>query len=284
MVGKTPAMDVLSTTDPAVALSCAERMLAADPVRTNVVGTLLRQRIDSGDAGRYWVARPDDPLGVAIQSPLDFMATHTPMPVEAVEAIVDTIVEQGVVLPGVNGEAGTAAAFAGAWTERTRSGATPVMGQRLYEVVEVRQPPDVPGALRPAREDERQLLVDWLGWFAEDTGERVDPEAVVERRLPLGQLWVWEDGQAVSMAALTEPVAGVSRVQGVYTPRHRRGRGYASATVASLSARAVGEGVRCVLHTDLQNPTSNAIYRAIGYRAVAEVLRYRFETRRAVRD
>jgi uncharacterized protein len=33
---------------------------------------------------------------------------------------------------------------------------------------------------------------------------------------------------------------------------------------------------RCILYTDLGNPTSNSIYRRIGYRAVAECLRYRF--------
>jgi predicted GNAT family acetyltransferase len=32
-----------------------------------------------------------------------------------------------------------------------------------------------------------------------------------------------------------------------------------------------------MLYTDLANPTSNSIYRRIGYRAVAEVLRYGFE-------
>jgi len=36
-------------------------------------------------------------------------------------------------------------------------------------------------------------------------------------------------------------------------------------------------GFRCILYTDLANPTSNSIYRRIGYRAVAEGLRYRFE-------
>ena len=30
------------------------------------------------------------------------------------------------------------------------------------------------------------------------------------------------------------------------------------------------------LYTDLGNPTSNSVYRRIGYRAVAEGLRYRF--------
>ena len=36
-------------------------------------------------------------------------------------------------------------------------------------------------------------------------------------------------------------------------------------------------GHRCILYTDLGNPTSNSVYRRIGYRAVAEALRFRFE-------
>ena len=50
------------------------------------------------------------------------------MPLDAVTAVVD-----GIQLPGVSGEAGTAAAFAGHWAERTRSPARPVAGQRILE-------------------------------------------------------------------------------------------------------------------------------------------------------
>ena len=266
-------MDVLATTDP------AEVLLATDPVRTNVVGTLLRQRSASGDAGRYWVVRPDDPLGVGFQSPLNFSVSVTPMPDDAVDALVDAARDAGVVFPGVTGDAATASRFAGAWTERTRSSATPESGQRIYEVDVVRPPTGVPGSLRVADASDRDLLVDWLGWFAEDTGEPVDPLTTVERRLPLGELFVWMDerhDQPVSMAALTPPMAGVVRVQAVYTPRHRRGRGYASACVAAVSASARAAGDRCILYTDMSNPTSNAIYRSLGYAGVAEVLRYRF--------
>jgi uncharacterized protein len=39
----------------------------------------------------------------------------------------------------------------------------------------------------------------------------------------------------------------------------------------------VTPGLRCALYTDLGNPTSNSIYRRIGYRALAEVVRYRFQ-------
>jgi predicted GNAT family acetyltransferase len=63
----------------------------------------------------------------------------------------------------------------------------------------------------------------------------------------------------------------------VYTPPERRGRGYASACVATLSAATLDAGLRCILYTDLGNATSNSIYRSIGYRAVAELVRYRFD-------
>jgi predicted GNAT family acetyltransferase len=80
----------------------------------------------------------------------------------------------------------------------------------------------------------------------------------------------------VSMTGITDPVAGVVRIGPVYTPRDRRGRGYASALVAPLSAAARNQGHRCILYTQLGNPTSNSIYRALGYRVVDEVLRYEF--------
>ena len=58
------------------------------------------------------------------------------------------------------------------------------------------------------------------------------------------------------------------------------GRPYAGACVAALSARVLAAGQRCILSTDRANPTSNAVYRRLGYRAVSEGLRYEFMPRR----
>jgi predicted GNAT family acetyltransferase len=82
------------------------------------------------------------------------------------------------------------------------------------------------------------------------------------------------------MAGHSLAVEGVVRLQAVYTPPERRSRGYASACAAALTLRIIAAGLRCILHTDLANPTSNSIYRRIGYRAVEEVIRYRFEAKR----
>jgi len=46
--------------------------------------------------------------------------------------------------------------------------------------------------------------------------------------------------------------------------------------VHELSRRLLENGARPCLYTDLGNPTSNSIYRRIGYRALTEWVRYRF--------
>jgi ribosomal protein S18 acetylase RimI-like enzyme len=78
------------------------------------------------------------------------------------------------------------------------------------------------------------------------------------------------------MAAWAGRTGRVARVNYVYTPPERRGHGYASACVATLTQQLLDEGVpRCCLYTDLSNPTSNKIYQAIGYRPVCDAAEYR---------
>jgi hypothetical protein len=64
----------------------------------------------------------------------------------------------------------------------------------------------------------------------------------------------------------------------VYTPAELRGRGYATACVATLSQQLLAEGyLFCTLFTDLSNPVSNHIYEKIGYTAVADFHEYYFD-------
>ena len=267
------------TDSPNDVLDDAGAFLRSDPVRHNVILTLLDARIAYPEPGNYWIVRVDGQVrGVALQSPTHFFATVTPMAGPAVTALVDSIVDQGSHLPGITGEAATAARFAGHWTERTRAAAHPVEGQRIYEVDDVLPPVGAPGSARVAASGDRSFVVTSFEGFEAETGESGShaPAVVAEHRLRVGHLWVWDDGTPASMAGLSEPAAGVIRVGPVYTPPERRDRGYGSALVAAISQVARERGHRCILYTDLGNPTSNAIYRAIGYRAVEEALRYEF--------
>jgi predicted GNAT family acetyltransferase len=194
-------------------------------------------------------------------------------------AMVDEIAEAGVTLTGVNGDAATAASFAGQWSERCKSAATPFQGMRLYELLELGEVLRTEGQLRQASPGDRGLMIQWTRAFQNEIGESAnDTELRVDRGLAAGQLWIWEqNGETTSMAVSREPVQGVVRLSGVYTPSEKRKHGYAAACVHALSKHLRLGGYRCILYTDLGNPTSNSIYRRIGYRAVAEAVRYRFD-------
>jgi uncharacterized protein len=274
------AIEVCSSDDPAEVMERAGDFLRTEPVRHNLILSLLAARIGRPEPGRFWIVADDGvPVGVVLQSPTDFAATVTPMPLAAVDAAVRTIVEQGVELPGVNGEAATTARFAGQWTELRGSAARPEMGMRLYELVDLVEPAGVTGTLRPAAGDDAEVVAAMVEGFHADTGERAH-HAVddwVRLRIQRGEVWLWDDSGPVAMAAHTDPVAGSIRIQAVYTPPEHRCRGYGGSVVAGLSRRLLDEGARVLLFTDLGNPTSNSVYRRIGFRAVDENLRYVFE-------
>jgi predicted GNAT family acetyltransferase len=197
---------------------------------------------------------------------------------DVVAAMVDRIADSGVALPGVNGDAATAARFAGEWTERTKSAAVPFQGLRLYELVKLGERSAARGRLRQAIPADRELVIDWVRLFQIEIGEQhSEPDALVDQWMHAGHLWIWDDGEPVSMAVTREQVENVVRVAGVYTPSEKRKRGFAGACVYDLSKQIRDNGHRPILYTDLGNLTSNSIYRRIGYRAVGEGLRYRFE-------
>ncbi len=84
---------------------------------------------------------------------------------------------------------------------------------------------------------------------------------------------IWVDGKPVSMAVAMAPSATGIRINLVYTPPAMRRRGYAAACVAALSQLQLDAGrAFCSLYTDLANPTSNSVYRRIGYRPVSDVV------------
>jgi ribosomal protein S18 acetylase RimI-like enzyme len=271
---------VLFSEDPGFVLRRADEFLSSQPVLHNLILWILHSRMAQGDPGRYWIAfHGEKPVGVVVQSPLDYPATLTPMDSPAVMAVVDGIAQAGATLPGVNGDAATAASFAGQWGERCKSAAIPFQGMRLYELLELGEVTRVEGKLRQAASSDRSLMIQWTRAFQNEINEPADDtELRVDRQLAAGQLWVWDQhGETTSMAGSRTPVQGVVRLSGVYTPPEKRRHGYAAACVHALSKHLRAGGYRCILYTDLGNPTSNSIYRRIGYRAAAEALRYRFD-------
>ena len=253
--------------------------LRSRPILHNLVLTLVESRLANWELGRYWVATRDNRVvGAVLQSPLSRPALLVPMELDVVEAIVEAIAGAAIVLPGIHGDPATAACFAGKWAERCKSGAFPTQGMRLYELAELQPIPHVDGELRKAESADRDRIIIWVRQFNAEIHEpQNDFERQVDEWLESRQIWLWDNGEPVSMAVSRKPAQGVIRISGVYTPPEFRGHGFAAACVHGISHHFAESGQRCILYTDLGNPTSNSIYRRIGYRAVAEALHYRFE-------
>lgn len=106
-----------------------------------------------------------------------------------------------------------------------------------------------------------------------------EDDAPYRYRISTGKLYVLEvGGRPVSMAGYTRELKTAVGVAFVYTPPYLRGNGYATSIVAQLSQMALDKGfTRCVLYTDLKNPTSNSIYQKIGYKPVRDSLMLKLE-------
>jgi GNAT superfamily N-acetyltransferase len=151
--------------------------------------------------------------------------------------------------------------------------------QRLYQLSAVVPPVhSVPGYLRTARADDADRLAEWASAFFAAIREPGGASGFVRSHLDDGSLVVWDDEGMAAMAAAAGRTKHAARIGFVYTPPERRRRGYASALVAALSQQLLDEGrSHCCLYTDLANPTSNAIYKRLGYTPLCDIGRYVFD-------
>jgi predicted GNAT family acetyltransferase len=147
-----------------------------------------------------------------------------------------------------------------------------LMAQRIHVLEQVLHPADLPGGrLREAELRDLPVLGPWTQAFLEAVGLEGDGKGLAEAKVAAGQLFLWEQERPVAMAAWSGKTPSGVRVNFVYTPPDERGKGYATAAVAALSQLLLDRGNRfCCLYTDLANPTSNAIYRRIGYQPVRD--------------
>lgn len=228
---------------------------------------------DGGDALYATVEEGGRVAGCFMRTPPHKLLV-TELPSAAAPAVAAATAERYGSILAVLGPEPAAEEVARAWTSRRGGTVRPGMAQRLHRLERVIPPPEVEGELRPARAAEVDMAVAWGRGFAEDAGTRfATARETVEGWIRRGELFVWEmDGAPRSIAVAGGRTPRGVRVGYVYTPPEERRRGFATALVAALSQRMLDEGYDfCVLYTDLANPTSNAIYRRVGYEPLVDV-------------
>jgi GNAT superfamily N-acetyltransferase len=288
--------------DPLVFLDVAADHLAEQPVVSTVVAGVASRVAADREAGFPWpdgvpcwfaaVVDADEVVGVAMRTATfgSYPAFLMPMPDGAALLLARALLERDEPMRAANGALPAVQVFCDEMASRLGGRTTVGQHTRLLELGDLVEPGPVEGHLRPAVVDEQPLITSWYDAFMADADEqagRSPGETAHEtpgpddmrRRIEGGRVFVWEDasGQPVHVTAASRPAYGVSRIGPVYTPREHRGRGYASAAVAQVSALLRDSGEQACLFTDQANPTSNKIYEAIGYRRVVDMANLRVE-------
>ena len=217
-------------------------------------------------------------VGCAFRTPPHKLGL-TRMPVEAAPTLAAEVATRYDALPATFGPRDVAVAFAGAWSDLTGASWALGLPQKMYRLDEVVHPVGVAGTLRPATEADLPLVHQWAEGFARDAGhEFMTPPEARERWVRRRELLFWEvEGAPVAMAVATGWTPHGARIGYVFTPRERRGNGYASALTAAVSQSILEGGRRfCVLYTDATNPVPNAIYPRVGYRHLMDLVDVNF--------
>jgi predicted GNAT family acetyltransferase len=204
------------------------------------------------------------------------------MPRSAVPSLAAALRDANVEVPGVNGRRELVEDFVSQWLPDADRADWREQRERLYELGELVFPDPMPaGHGRVAVAADFSTLLDWFIAFHEEATRHrgAGHDELVRSRIAQGLVWVWElDGELVAMAGRNVTAAGTARVGPVYTPPAHRRHGYGAAVTAACTADALSrDAERVVLFTDLANPTSNAIYQAIGYRPRSDRVVYRFD-------
>jgi predicted GNAT family acetyltransferase len=269
------------TSDPTEARSWFAGLVDREPQALSVVASVTARVLHDPTAhpgARWWALHdgtdvvaafmhtPPHPLHVALATPED------------ARTLAVALAGQREELPGVGGLRVAAEAFAEAWSRHTGSPARTTMEVGRFVLPgRAAVPFEVPGGFRRATPADLPVVDVWHQDFVdaiEGGGRAATP---LDLNVDEGRVWLWVDGgEPVSMAYASPASGGVTRVSGVWTPPALRGRGYASGVVAALSNERVDAGEACMLFTDLANPTSNAIYQAMGYRRVGDAVTIAF--------
>lgn len=271
-------------TDAGAFLNTAGPWLAADEVANSVMLTIASSMADGSRALKappYFAAVSDgyqiDCCG-SLTPPHPILVTQgSPRALAALAA--DAFDALGI-LPGVIGPHEAAARFVQAWLPLAGGRAHISMRQRLHKIESVNADlPSIHGVLRQVDQSDRALAVQWAFAFTREAipDRPSEVEDSVNRHLRARTLYFWDDGRPVAMCASPGGTKSAARINLVYTPPEFRGRGYATAAVSTLTRQLLSSGRRyCCLYTDLSNPTSNRVYRRIGYRPVCDVDQYAF--------
>lgn len=219
-------------------------------------------------------------VAVALKTPYRNLILSEARDLAALEKIAVDIYKNSPEIPGVTGLEKEIQTFAKIWQNLTGQSYKISMHLRIHKLEKVQPVNKAKGNLRLANYSDRDLFISLTKAFYQEAAGGIPPNINkdVDRYLNEQLFYLWEDNNKIVSIANASPVTPNSINIGlVYTPPEYRRKGYATSMVAELSKILLDRGFKyCLLFTDLANPTSNHIYRKIGYQPVSDWNEYSF--------
>ena len=263
-------------------------VLELDPVgNTNILTTVGRLPTDEAlphaeDCYGYWTDDEGRVRAAFVAGHQHAVTLSADVPEQAAVELAPAWQKSGRARPaGVFGRVSTAERIAADWAKLTGGTyrAVPKRAFRLFSFDEPTPPDPAPrGEARRTTLDEAELATAWDKAFCEECGflPVEDRAPFVRTAIEQRRQMLWTvDAVPVAQAVHTPIIAGAARIVGVYTPPEHRRNGYAAGLTWAITQQALAGGAeRVVLHTDLSNPTSNAVYQRLGYRPVHDATEF----------
>ena len=222
------------------------------------------------------------PVAVAIRTPPFPLVVSLVQDVGAIGLLAKDVWLAEPDLPAVNAPQIEADLFAEVWQQQTHRGYHLHMALRVHQLTRVQAIALSSGRQKLAQDSDLDWLSQWYIAFQQEAMGETPSETAAEtwatRQITAQTLYVWQDGdRPVAVACGYGATNQTAVINFVYTPPQFRQQGYATACVATLSQHLLDQGYStCALFTDLDNPTSNRIYQAIGYQPVCDWNHYQF--------
>ena len=214
--------------------------------------------------------------------PLNIIFFDENLSEECLDLLIRNLLDLKIELPTIISLKPWAYRFANKWETKTGMATKLVMDQGLYRLDCVDETLEKsPGTWRFAEEKDCHLIEGWYYLFAEEAGVPIPSTNAskenVAKMVDKREVFLWEeDGVVVSMMKKSRPTKHGVTVGLVYTPKDKRRKGYARTLVAAISKELLKDYNFCTLYTDMMNPTSNKIYKEIGYVKIVDSVQLGF--------
>ena len=257
-------------------------LLESEPENNLMFG--IARRSAEGELGfesdEYWatIFDGDKIVGTAFRTPPHHLAVSE-MPLTAISPLAGAVADAYPDLSGVSGPVTVAEPFARHWTAQRGGTWRTKFTQNIHVLRSVSPVGDLPpGALRQMEAADEALILEWMDGFVRDTGITAPAARFTPPLLARRAFYLWEDSEPRSIVSQGRDSPNGACINAVYTPPQFRERGYATAAVIAMSESILAAGREfCCLYTDVNNPTSNSIYRRIGYFPIRKDVEIVFE-------